>query len=108
MKECVSCKREIFETEVLYAVNERNFKLYSNFFPNLKEGYICCSCYGKWKTKTSKDPRMCLTKLFCGICKKEEPDIEFSENFQKINGNNIFSVIKKTNKKVIMGPVCLK
>jgi hypothetical protein len=74
---------------------------------DIKEGSICENCYSKWKRILKKDPKMNLTKLYCGICKLEEPQTTFSEKFQKVDGTNVKSLQRLTGtENVIHGPIC--
>eukprot|EP01080_Neovahlkampfia_damariscottae_P002383 gene2383-2848_t len=107
MRICTCCSKDT-ESEVYYSVNSRNIKAYSAVLPNIKEGILCCTCYNKWRTKVAKDPRMCLKTLFCGICQKEEPEVQFSEKFKRINGRNCSSYSSRASKPVLIGPICRK
>jgi hypothetical protein len=104
---CVCCEKYDQNHSKKLKVHQRNIRLIQTIKEDIQEGSICENCYSLWKRRLKTNPKMNLNKLFCGICKLEETETTFDENFQKVDGTNFRLFEKLTGKKnVVHGPIC--
>jgi hypothetical protein len=103
---CQHCEKLMNEVDRSVTVKRENIRIFRAAYPNIENGFLCLPCYDKWRRKI-KDPRMCLKKLYCGICLREEPTATFNKNFKRIDGRLIPSYRKITRREnIIIGPIC--
>jgi hypothetical protein len=106
-QKCQCCGRELDQNMIKYSTNLKNIRIYRAVYPDIKLGSFCHPCYQKWRNKSLNDPRMCLEKLYCGICHQEEPKAKFSPKFCRLNTPLLREYEKISGKDdIILGPVC--
>jgi hypothetical protein len=104
---CQCCGKNVDPKSMKYSTNVKNIRLYRAVYPEIKLGVFCHPCYQRWRSKSINDPRMCLEKLYCGICHEEEPKAKFSTTFCRLNTPLLREYEKVTGKSdIILGPVC--